>query len=290
MTTTIQSLENIDFTTIHSSFQNAFADYLVDISYMTLDVLTKRFTKNGFRPDLSAGVFENENLVGFTVVGSGSFKGGQAAFDIMTGIAKDYRGKGLANQMFNLILKQMKDQTIDKFYLEVLQENQSAIKAYSKTGFQKTRGLNCYSLKVGKHKIAGIIQSVVYIDQINKSEIDHYRHFLDWEPSWENHFESIKRIPDHLNIIAAKTMGKVVGLCAYYPTLKWILLLSVDPNYRRKGIATALLEYIVDSLPVFVREIKVLNVQDDDKGMNNFLLNSGFEHVVGQYEMEYPMR
>lgn len=289
MSVIIKTLENIDYKTIHTSFQNAFSDYLVDISYMTLDVLTKRFKKNGFQPSLSVGVFENEKLQGFTVVGSGYFFGKQSAFDIMTGLVKEYRGKGLANEMFDLILEKMKEHALKTFYLEVLQENKSAIKAYSKAGFKKTRGFDCYSLKVGNLREAKNIRSIVYIDEISLSDIDNYSHFLDWEPSWENHFESIKRIPDRVNIIIAKTLGKVVGLCIYYPTLKWILTFAVDPNHRRKGVASAMLEYIRDSLPVFVREIKLLNVQDDDLAMKKFLIASGFELITAQYEMEFEM-
>ena len=132
----IKSLENISIETIHTTFTEAFSDYLVDISYMTPAVMERRFIKNGFMPALSAGIFDNEELKGFTVVGTGEFKGNVSAFDIMTGLIKDYRGKGLANKMFDLIKIKMKEQAINKFYLEVIQENHAAIKAYEKTGFK----------------------------------------------------------------------------------------------------------------------------------------------------------
>lgn len=285
MKTNIRTLENTGIETIHSAFVNAFSDYQVDISYMTLDVIEKRFIKNGYHPELSAGVFDGDELKGFTIVGVGKFNGGRSGFDIMTGLVKDYRGKGLANQMFDLIKTKMKEEAIDNFYLEVLQENGPAIKAYTKTGFKKIRGLNCYNLKVGKVKPARPIETIVFIDQAERSEIDKFSGYLDWEPSWENHFESIKRIPDHVQIIVANVFNRKAGILVYYPTLKWILTLAVDPEFRRKGIASAMLEYLVDTLPVYVREIKVLNVDDKDKAMNAFLRISGFEKVTSQYEM-----
>ena len=45
MATVIKTLENTGIDTIHSTFVRAFADYQVDISYMTRDVIFKRFEK-----------------------------------------------------------------------------------------------------------------------------------------------------------------------------------------------------------------------------------------------------
>lgn len=289
MTTVIKTLENTGIETIHAAFVRAFSDYQVDISYMTRDVIEKRFIKNGYHPELSAGLFVDGELEGFTIVGIGRFNGGRSGFDIMTGMSRECRGKGYANKMFDLIKTKMKEEAIDNFYLEVLQENAPAIKAYSKTGFRKIRGLNCYQLNVGKLKPARHIETVVYLDRHDRSMVDRFVRFLDWEPSWENHYESIKRIPDELDVIVATAFEKQVGILVYYPTLKWILSLAVDPLYRRKGVATALLEYLVDTLPIFVREIKVLNVDDTDPAMNSFLKVSGFGLVTRQYEMRIDL-
>ena len=289
MKTVIKTLEDTGIETIHSAFVRAFSDYQVDISYMTPAVIEKRFIKNGYHPELSAGLFEEGELKGFTIVGIGRFNGGRSGFDIMTGMAREWRGKGYAHKMFDLIKTKMKQEAINNFYLEVLQENAPAIKAYSKTGFKKVRGLNCYQLNVGKLKPARHIETVVFLDKYDRSVIDRFTGFLDWEPSWENHFESIKRIPDHVEVIIATAFGKQVGILVYYPTLKWILTLAVDPRYRRKGVATALVEYLLDILPIYVREIKVLNVDDGDEATNSFFRASGFELVTSQYEMRIDL-
>lgn len=287
MSVIIKSLENISIEIIHASFTEAFADYLIDISYMTQEVMKFRFQKNGFQPQLSTGIFDNGQLKGFTVVGTGRFKNKNAAYDIMTGIVKDYRGKGLANKMFDFIKTKMKEQAINNFYLEVIQENHAAIKAYEKTGFKKTREFNCYTLDFSKLKPAKQIQTVVYIEQMNKSKIDSWEEFLDWEPSWENHFESIKRITNKVEIFTARSIGKDIGILIYYPTLKWVMSLAIHKNHREKGIATALLEYLAEFLFPETRDIKILNVLADDIALNQFLINSGCEMLTSQYEMEY---
>lgn len=289
MNTTIKTLEGVDYETIHQAFHAAFSDYLVDISYMTLDVLTRRFKKNGYQPELSAGLFVGDKLKGFTIVGTGMFKGEAAAFDIMTGITSHYRGQGFAGQLFDSILGAIQDQAIPKFYLEVLQENRAAIKSYTKSGFTITRGLECYSLTIGKLHTAKLNQINLDVVKINKKDIDQHVELMDWEPSWENHPESIQRIPDEVITLGIKLDKKIIGLCTYYPTLKWILMLAVARKFRRKGIGSALLEHILDNIPVYTREIKLLNVDDDDQGMNKFLLDSGFQRITSQYEMMYEI-
>lgn len=289
MSLTIETLEKTGITTIHETFKEAFADYQIDISYMTLEVMTRRFTKNGFRPDLSVGIFDKGELKGFTIVGTGIFKNSRTAYDIMTGLVKDYRGQGLANKMFDLIKTKMKTQAINKFCLEVLQENEAAIKAYEKTGFIKARKFNCYSLNLVELKQAKHIQTIVFIDHAKKSDLDYFVKSLDWEPSWENHFESIKRIPDQVDIFVARSLNKNIGLLVYYPTIKWILGLVVDPAYRNKGVASSLLEYLVLNLSPEVEKIHLINVLEDDIGMNNFLIKSGFKEYTRQFEMQYEI-
>ena len=290
MSITIETLEKTSIATIHKTFREAFADYQIDISYMTLEVMKRRFMKNGFRPELSVGVFDNGDLKGFTIVGTGIFKNNHAAYDIMTGLVKDYRGKGLANKMFELIKSNMKTQAINTFYLEVLQENESAIKAYEKTGFKKARKFNCYSLNLAELKQAKHIQTVVFIDRGEKSEIDYFTKSLGWEPSWENHFDSIKRIPDQVDIFVARSLNKNIGLLVFYPGIHWILSLVVDPAYRNKGVASSLLEYLVSSLSPEIKKINLINVQADDAGMNNFLIKSGFKEYTRQFEMQFKLQ
>jgi ribosomal protein S18 acetylase RimI-like enzyme len=48
--------------------------------------------------------------------------------------------------MFIFIKPRLKAIGIKNFYLEVLQENKSAIRAYKKTGFEIVRILDCFTL------------------------------------------------------------------------------------------------------------------------------------------------
>lgn len=284
-----KNLVNISFEELHKTFVDAFSDYAVDISYMTPDVIQNRAIKNGYDPESSVGVFNNNKLVGFTLVGIDKHCEIPAAFDIMTGLVKDYRGKGIASQMFDFIKPTLKEKKIKQFYLEVLQENKPAIRAYQKTGFTIIRSLDCFILSVKDFRITEEARIPLKFKKIDKSGIDEFETFADWTPSWENSFNSIKRIPDEIITIAAEYSINKVGLIVYYPLLNWILAFLVDPKYRKMGVGSALISQLIDQMYGKVDKIKFLNIQSEDEDLITFLKESGFDLMTGQYEMTYKL-
>lgn len=284
-----KNLSGVSFEKIHQLFLNAFADYAVDVSYMTPDILNKRAIKNAYKPELSVGVYDSDCLVGFTLVGMDNHFGYLSAFDIMTGLVKEYRGKGIASRMFDFIKPELKAEEVESFYLEVLQENKPAIKAYQKTGFTITRSFDCYQLELSKLNMTEIVRVPIKFYELDRNSIHKFESISDWVPSWENSFNSINRIPDDLVILEAEYSINKVGLIVYYPTLNWIMALLVDPKYRHMGVGSALLNELKNLLNGHADMIKFLNIQSDDDDLTTFLKQSGFEYLIGQYEMKYKL-
>ena len=106
--TNYKTLETIDFSSIYKTMIEAFSDYALDMTYMQEHNLYNRAIKNGIDFSLSAGVFENDKLVGFTLVGIDEWEGEKSAFDIATGIVKEHRGKGHAKKIFDFITSDIK--------------------------------------------------------------------------------------------------------------------------------------------------------------------------------------
>ena len=61
----------------------------------------------------------------------------------------------------------------------------------------------------------------------------------------------------------------------------------VKKEFRRRGIARGLVHHLVENLPGALKKIEIINVENSDKGMIEFLKNAGFEFIIGQYEMAY---
>lgn len=274
-----------DFPRIITTFDEAFADYYLKAKASCERWLYNRCVKNGVAFDCSVGAFDGERMVGITLVGLDDWLGVPAAFDAGTGIIPDYRGRGLAREMFNLAAPRLKERGIRKFLLEVLQVNEPAIKAYRKSGFEITREFDCYELNV-RDISARLTESASYeIKPIGRGQITAFRDHVEWQPSWENSFSSIDRIPDKIVAIGAFDGSLCIGELVYYPLLNWILSLVVRRDYRRKGVAGQLLTHFLRELDPKIGSVKLTNVDHSDQATTAFLTHHGFRVFTTQYEM-----
>jgi ribosomal protein S18 acetylase RimI-like enzyme len=263
----------------------AFADYAVDMSGVTQKLIECRCTKNNVDFEASVGAFDDERMVGFTLIGVGRWQGEVAVFDAGTGIVPEFRGQGLARQMFDHAMPELESRGVSRFLLEVLQVNEPAIRAYSKAGFEVTRELACFKLQVDETIFASEPPAGIEVRDIERALVTRFDTEADWQPSWENDFAAIERIPDQLLIFGAFDGDRCVGVIVYSPVLNWIMTLLVRRTHRRRGIGTALVRALVERLPEGLSEIKLQNVDRSDGGMLTFLERLGFDNWIDQYEM-----
>lgn len=278
-------LEKVPFNKIYVASSEAFSDYIADVSYMTEDVLRKRAAKNGIDLSLSAGAFHDDKLVAFTLAGVDLWQDELSAFDIMTGIIKPYRGQGIAGKMFDFALPELRKRGVRNFVLEVIQENEPAVRAYQKSGFEICRNFECFVAKAENLKVNENRANVLNIKEMDRSFLRQVSVFFDWRPSWENSVSSLLRIPDELQVLGAFADETPVGVLAYYPLIRWINLLAVHRDFRRKGVASALIQHFLANLPSETKEIKAINVDSTDLAMQSLLIKTGFEKLLSQYEM-----
>ena len=264
----------------------AFADYQLDMSYMTAERSWLRNRKSGVQYDCSVGAYDGDRIVGVTCVGLDDWQGEWAAFDSGTGIIPQFRGQGVAKGMFDFVLPRLRERGVTRFLLEVLQPNEAAIRAYTKAGFRITREFACYTLLTESFtpaKSSGVNFDVRVID---KADVQSYKTLVDWHPSWENSFSGMDRIGDTLIRLGAFHEDRLVGVLVYYPLLNWLMSLVVDGAYRRQGIASRLLESLLERIPKELDKIKITNVDRSDGAMLSFFEKSGAAWEIDQYEMD----
>ncbi len=282
---TFASLEHEPFPRLYATFQEAFADYGISQSTVTEERLRNRMVKNGVDYAASFGSFDGGRMTGLMLVGRGEWRGHAAAFDALTGVVPGYRGRGIGGYLFERVVARLREQGVATFVLEVLQDNTPAVRTYRRAGFRTTREFDCFALEPGKHRAARP-PAALGIRRVGREVLDLFEPLLDWSPSWENSFASMRRIPDELVLLAAFEGGAPAGLLAYYPGLGWITSLLVHPARRRRGIASALLSHLLSTTPLHLPAVKVVDVESGDAGMARFLAASGFELFARQFEME----
>lgn len=271
---------------LYRTFIKAFSDYAVDMSYMSEEDFMNRAVKNGIDLEASVGVFDRGKMVGYTLIGIDEWKSDLSAYDIGTGIIKPYRGRSIAKKMFDFAVPRLQEKGVRKFVLEVLQKNEAAVRAYKKSGFQITREFDCFELSLKNAKFSKKLGSEIEIIPVKRDELQYFEDFLDWQPSWENSFASIQRIPDEVILLSAWYKGERIGLLVYYPALNWIMIILVASSYRRKGVATALLRNQLEQIQSRTSNVKLINVENSDTGLIAFLKQIGFVAYVKQFEME----
>ena len=137
----IRNLEHTDFETIFHGFKKAFADYEIHFEKEEVRSMLKR---RGYNPQLSFAAFDNDEIVAFTLNGTGTFNGVLTAYDTGTGAIKQYRGQSIAGKIFTHSLPFLKESGISQYLLEVLQNNQKAIGVYRRMNFEVTRKFDCF--------------------------------------------------------------------------------------------------------------------------------------------------
>ncbi|PKP43270.1 MAG: GNAT family N-acetyltransferase [Bacteroidetes bacterium HGW-Bacteroidetes-10] len=278
---TIKSLDSLSFESLFLAFNRAFSDYEIQINREELSVMLSR---RGFVPSLSFGLFEDDNLISFTVNGIGEFNGEKTAYDTGTGTLKDFRGKGLASKIFEDSIPFLKEAGISQYLLEVLQHNTGAVSVYKKLGFTVSREFNyftqlCSSVKIPEKNMA----SEYRIGELSLERRREFEHFCDFLPSWQNGFEAILRRDKDFKVLGAFKGQEIVGYCIFEPVSGDVTQIAVERKHRRRGIASALLSEALKSNRH--NSVKVINTEMSCESLTLFLNSCGIPLKGKQFEM-----
>lgn len=278
----IRSLSETSFDVLFNAFEQAFADYEIQLDKNQLQTMLKR---RGFNTDLSFAAFNGNDIVSFTCNGIGDFNGMFTAYDTGTGTLKDYRGRGLATKIFNHSIPYLKEAGIKRYLLEVLQHNTGAVSVYRKIGFEVSREFNYFQQKNQEVRNEAHYPDLPYsIRLVDINDYDEMPDFWDFEPSWQNSFESIRRSPEDFISLGVFDEENLIGYCVFDPISGDVTQIAVDKNYRRKGVASVLLEEMLklnkhDSIKVINTDVNCDSITDFLKAKNIDLRGKQFEMI-----------
>ena len=282
----IRSLENIGFDALFDAFSKAFADYEIHFDKSEVHSM---LTRRGYVPELSFGAFDNGKIVSFTLNGIGLFNDIPTAYDTGTGTIKEYRGCGIAGEIFKYSLPYLKEAGIRQYLLEVLQNNHKAIAVYRKMQFDTTREFDCFRQSISEivnlHDFKSSIP--LRIESIDINVIKDTQSFCDFYPSWQNSIESIERGVSDLTCIGAFDLEKLVGFSVFDRNSGDLAQIAVKHSCRRHGVASRLLSEVIKQ--VSTDFIKIINVPSDNLSLPSFLKSKNIPLVNKQFEMSYDL-
>lgn len=278
----IKSLSKTCFDEVFEAFNQAFADYEMQLNKAELLMMLKR---RGFEPKASFGAFDGNNIVSFTFNGIGDFYGIPTAYDTGTGTLKNYQGKGLATQVFEYSIPYLKKIGIKEYLLEVLQHNTGALSVYRKLGFEVTREF--YYFKSKNEKISKSVRTLGFPYTLKTIKIDEHcsiPDFWDFEPSWQNSFEAIKRCIDDFICLGVFSESKIMGYGVFEPVTGDVTQIAVDKQFRRRGIGSLLWNKMLESNQH--SSIKIINTDIECDSITAFLKSKNIEPAGKQFEMK----
>ncbi len=274
----IRSLQIQDLDQMYTAFLEAFSDYQVNFA-ISREQFNRRFLgKLNLDFKYSVGAFHHGNLVGFIFHTINNYQGRPMLYNGGTGVVPPMRGKGIVSHLYNNVKKLVSEQEVPFSVLEVITTNNRAISAYEKVGFEIARTLKCFKLTRAPDTE---INHQIYLKVSQTLAIDQYK-FGDYEPSFIDTLQQLKQNPNE-SVIEAYYNGQLVGYLILQTHLGRISQLAVDKAFRHKGTASTLVSKAWEISEN--KQLTLLNVDESEFEMINFLTNRGFENQLDQYEM-----
>ncbi|GIN87330.1 hypothetical protein J6TS2_37160 [Heyndrickxia sporothermodurans] len=130
----IKRLIDCTLTEAVKAWNEGFEGYYFDAT-TTPDNFIKRMVNEDLSPLLSIVAFEDNQPIGIVMNGVRDIKGIKVAWNGGTGVAKEYRSKGVGKKLMNSTLSILKEEGIDLATLEAISDNTKAISLYKNMGY-----------------------------------------------------------------------------------------------------------------------------------------------------------
>lgn len=269
-----------DFAALHAALLEAFSDYIVPFQ-LTESQFKNHIALNAVDINNSVGAFSDGKMIGFTLNGFGFWNGKPTVYDAGTGVFPGFRGRGIGAEIFEFMTPVLKQNGIAQILLEVITENEKAVRLYRKMGFEETRRLLLFQQQ--KPSAYGSNTDFT-IREIAVPDWKLLKAFWDGNTSWQNSAEALERSLAGKIILGAFSKEKCVGYGIVYPKSGNIAQIAVDKNHRRNGVASLLLS----EMRKVVGEnelLRVTNVDSELKCAVDFFKNRNFSEALSQFEM-----
>ena len=268
-------LSSDDFDSLYDCFLTAFSDYAVDMQ-MSREQFQQRLTRDGVSLQHTAAAFDGERMVGFCLNALGQWQERQTAYDGGAAVIPDYRGRGVAKEMFAFLMPRLKEAGVSQYLLEVLTSNTPAATLYRKLGFVETRRLAVFRSEPQE----GTKGSDVIIRPVKRPDWQLFQTFWDGYPSWQNSIEAVERVTADRTIIGAYVNKECVGYGVVFLPSANLMQLAVAPQHRRQGIGSTILAALERS-----ERLKINNIDEELKPALAFYEANGYKQVLEQFEM-----
>lgn len=271
----IATLKDVSIPQLTNAFNSAFEGYAVPMR-MSEDQLIQKIHAECIDLSLSAGAFDNNEIVGFILIGIDTVDGVKTAWEGGTGVLKGYRGKRLSVQIFEYIFPVLKASGVKRIQIEMLETNEPMYRIHSGLGFNVTRKLHAY-----KGIPSGKPNPNHRVEILTDPDIESLKMMDDWQPAWQQMNKRVAGWGDKITTIGIKDNDNIVAYAHYDAERNRVFQFAVDNQYRRRGMGTAMFQYMSKG----TESLSVINVSQHSQDARAFLDATGLQNFINQYEM-----
>lgn len=271
----IRNLATTALSDIVQGITTSFADYFVplpaDVSYWE-----NRFKIARVDFSLSFGMFEGPTLLGFFINGIDETGGVLTAFNTGTGVIPPARGYKVVDQLYAHALPLFRAAGIQRCALEVIEQNDRAIRVYERIGFGITRTLRCFkgSLQLPEE---GVQAEVVPFSAIATAVAA-----ADSFYSWDHSSRAMQASGSMYQCYKVKDKtGQEAGYFIINPANGQLAQIE---GYTDTAAATVL-QGVASVAPV----VKINNVDSGRTAIIETFHKAGLENFINQYEMQMEL-
>lgn len=268
----VRHLGDIKFEVIMECFLSAFKNYFVQMP-KDHEFYKQRWSAAGVRYDLSYGMFDEDKLVGFIIHAIDKRQGYLTAYNSGTGVIPEYRGQRIVKLIYNYAIPELIKNGITKCQLEVITENEKAIKSYQGIGFKICKHYKCYKGTISisnsnTFEIRKVSCNTIHWDALPNQDLY----------SWDNQKESL--IKSNYDYYLVKVDGKIQSYFIMNSESGYIAQFGV---LEESSISWNTLFAAIQSINP---NIRTNNIDDSITSKIEAIEFSGLENNVDQFEME----
>jgi ribosomal protein S18 acetylase RimI-like enzyme len=286
----IISAVNVPLSNILASVTDAYSDYFVPMQ-MDLRTFEKMLGMRGFDSSLSMLAVE-EDASGATDIASFWLSAIEPearpgiVYAITVGTCIAHRRKGLAQQLYKRLAPRAREAQLNSCLLEVIEGNDKAVDFYEGLGFKHQMRVECFKGAAPTHESmnASIRKNIRF--QTVSVEESHAagNRFREWQPTWQHDTPAMAYISDDIQCSIAVQNGLPIAYGMVDPISGLVTQIAVDPKWRRKGIAKAMMAYWAQKFDLSA--MSAGNIPDTDKDTCGFYRALGWENHVNQFVMQ----
>lgn len=270
----VKHLGDTDFDVIMECFLCAFENYFVKMP-TDYNYYKQRWKAAKVDLNLSYGMFDEDRLIGFIINAIDERRGHRIAFNTGTGVIPEYRGQKIVKRIYEHAIPELKQKRISKCELEVIIENEKAVRAYQGIGFEICKNFKCFGGELNVEENAVQIEKIPF-NKVPWEQLPNQEFY-----SWDFHYKCLEH--SNSNYYYVHNDKHLESFFSIKPdgTINQLEVLNTkEGNWERLLLA-------VQSIS---KKVRIINVDDRLNAKLNALENVGLKNTVNQFEMELNLK